>query len=696
MARRLTCLLVFVLCLTWAAQAGSTAVPAEDKPPLPAASPAKETPAPPAEPAATENEAPAPQPEQKPATPAEPATAPAPPPTVAPIPASSVPTAPAPADKPASTPEKPLQAPSAAAPETRPASGGQVLKWVELSVGGLPVRVTAGGVMALHPDAPFRVLKVRSDAWFDIGLQTSLAGLPEVDMNRFHTLAELLGEKVYTQGQVELVVSKGERKLGSVALSARFMPIDWLRKAEAAGSLENRIAFTAKALELTPDDPLLLARLVDLMVEARRYREAVELLEQQPGSLDDPELLSKMADLYQRLGQGFQEAQVLEKLLDKRPKDAQLLERLAGVNEQMERWEKAVLYLEALSQALPEAERGQVWYRLGQDLLKAGRKAEASQTLERATRARPLDPEAWQALAEARAGAGDSAGALEAQRRVASLAPTDQDAHLRLAQSMIEAGKKREAAQELEKAAALRPDDPSLWLRLARIYEELSDRPAQTKAYRQLARLNPRDPDVQFNLAVLLMDQKQPEQALTALEAVAQQRPKDAEVRGLTLEALIRLSRWDQAAALVEAHIKDHPQDPSLLLRLYPSLAKAKPKLMATLLDTAMAAGAKDHRLFELRASLALDQDDTAAAVKALEAEAAALPDNLEIKLKLAGLYESAGKDENALKVYEEILDKDSGFMDAQERYLLLKTRLLHGKERGKNSASPAKSAPAK
>jgi tetratricopeptide (TPR) repeat protein len=254
----------------------------------------------------------------------------------------------------------------------------------------------------------------------------------------------------------------------------------------------------------------------------------------------------------------------------------------------------------------------------------------------------------------------------------------------------------------MEKAAALRPDEPALWLRLARLHEELSDRPAQLKAYRQLARLSPKDPDVQFNLAVLLLDQKQPEAtlatlaALAALEAAAQARPKDADIQGLMLDTLVRLGRWEQVTAAALAQIKDRPGDASLALKLYPQLAKHRPQGAVTLLEAALAGGAKDQRLYQLQAALALDQDDTAQAIKALEAEAQALPANLEIKLRLAGLYESAGQDEKARQAYEEVLDKDPAFDGAQERYLQFKTRLLDSKERGKEPAAPAKRPPAK
>jgi hypothetical protein len=130
------CLCLVVVCLSpglgLAAQAGAAAVPVEDKATPPAVTPVKEAIA-------------APVSEQiAPAAPAPYAT-PAPPT--------------APEDKPALPPERLPLPPVAPVQETRPAAdGGSVLNWIELSVGGLPLRVNAGGVMALHPNAPFRVV----------------------------------------------------------------------------------------------------------------------------------------------------------------------------------------------------------------------------------------------------------------------------------------------------------------------------------------------------------------------------------------------------------------------------------------------------------------------------------------------------------------------------------------------------------
>jgi tetratricopeptide (TPR) repeat protein len=192
-----------------------------------------------------------------------------------------------------------------------------------------------------------------------------------------------------------------------------------------------------------------------------------------------------------------------------------------------------------------------------------------------------------------------------------------------------------------------------------------------------MARLNPNNADVQFTLAVLLMGQKQPEAALTALEAAAQLRPRDQNIQELLIKALARLGRWEQVTDAALAQIKEYPGKAALALKLYPQLTKHRPQGAAILLEAAGAGGAKDPRLYELQAALALDQDDTARAIKTPENGAQVLSDNLEIKLRLADLYEAAGHNEKSLHAYEAILDRDPGYAAAQEPYLKLKTRLL-------------------
>lgn len=421
------------------------------------------------------------------------------------------------------------------------ADSGPYLEFIEFSVAGMRVKVKAGGILALHPDAAFRVIKITSDAWLDLGLMARIKDMPDVDLTQFHTLAELLREQVYTKQEIAVQALKGLHVLGQVQILVRLLPIDWLRLAEAAHKLSDKIKYTKKALELMPDDRLLISRLVDLLVEAKQYREAAELLEEQ-GRLDDhPRALRRLADLYEKLGQAKKAVAVLSKLASANPGDSLLMERLAKLYEQQSRWaEAAEIWQRLLQNQGNDPQRGERYIRLAEVLTQAGKGKEALAAWEQATRLKPRNVKLWRTLAEVRKKAGDQAGSLDALKKASALAPQDRSLVLSLAESLLEAGKKKTAAAYMEKALEQNPRDAALLLRLAKIYDDVKDRKALRRTYKRLAQLNPEDADLHYNLAVLAMDSGDYKQALASLEAAAKVRPADTEIREMTLEVLVQ------------------------------------------------------------------------------------------------------------------------------------------------------------
>ena len=251
-------------------------------------------------------------------------------------------------------------------------SSGTRLLYVDLSVGGLLVKVRAGGVVTVHPDAPFRVIEAKSDSWLGLGLSCRLTEFPELDLNQYHTLAKLLGPRIYDTPNLELEVLKSGEKIGSVRLLVRLLPIDWLRRAADAKELSGKIAFTERAVALTPDDPLLVERLADLYAEAGQFSRAAELLSSHGQSQKDPRWLERLAALYQAAGQKEQAAAALSKLAALRPGDPALLERLALLYEELGRWEEATVLLERLSSLQSGPERAGTLARMAKAQEKAG------------------------------------------------------------------------------------------------------------------------------------------------------------------------------------------------------------------------------------------------------------------------------------------------------------------------------------
>ncbi|MEW5914123.1 MAG: tetratricopeptide repeat protein [Thermodesulfobacteriota bacterium] len=573
--------------------------------------------------------------------------------------------------------------------------GGQELLWVELSVGGQPLRVRAGGVATLHPDAPFKVQEAKTSSWLDLGLSYRLKSLPQVNLDQYHTLTQLLGRHVYNTDQLELEVLKGGQVVGSIHLLVRLLPIDWLRLAREAQSLDDKITYTKKALELTPDDRLLMERLVDLLVEARRYDQAAALLEQQAANQTDPRWLSRLADLYERLGQNQKAAAALSQLAALHPRNAALLDRLAKMYEKDQRWEEAAAVLAKFSDLNSGLDRARALRRLAQAQQKAGQASAALQSLEQAVTLAPRDVELWRELAQARTQAGDRAGALQALTQAAQVAPGDLRLHLDLSRGFLAAGDKRRAAAELEKAAALQPKEPAHLLGLAKLYSDLGDRKALANTYRRLSALQPDDPDLNYNLGVLLFEEGQYADSLRHLQKVASVRPQDKEAQQMLFRTLVRLKRWPQAVAQAKKMLRSRPGDEKLVELIYGALAQERPQDAAALLDLVLAKKPQQVRPYQMRAALALQAEDRAAAIKALSGAAQAQPKNLQVLAQLAGLLEAEERPAEALKVYAKILDQDPNFPGVAERYLALRTQMMRQeRKKGPPSAPPAPPAP--
>ncbi len=581
-------------------------------------------------------------------------------------------------------------APGAAARPASPEDSGPHLRWVEFSLGGLKVRVNAGGVLALHPDALFRVVSMASDSWLDLGLTARLPQMPDVDLSRFHTLTELLGDEVYKTNSLDLVVLKGGHLLGKVRLLVRPLPIDWLRLSQSSTDINDKIKYMRRALDLNPDDKLFLDRLLDLLVEAKRFQEAAKLLEERTASDEDGKLLRRLADIYTQLGQDQKAAATLSKLLAAHPDDRGLLRRLADLHLKLEHYQEAAGALSRLALLAPTGqEKAAVLLQLAGALEKSGKPQQAAKALQEAAVLQPRDPQVFRRLYELRSQTGDQKGALKALAKASALAPEDRELRLALAEARYQAGDKAAAAALLEDILTREPNNLDVLLRLSTIYQELEDKADLAGTYQRLARLRPDDEVLQYNLGVLWYELENYPKALASLRRASELRPKDQEVQNLLLDVLVAMGRWDQVIKMARARLKKGP-DVALLDKLYQPLSEHRPEAMARLLDRALAQKPTDAQPYLLRAALALQKNDTAAAIAALEKGVKVLPNHLPLRWRLAELYQANGQDKKALEALGHILDQDPSYKDAESRYLALKTQLLQEKQDQERTEEPA------
>jgi tetratricopeptide (TPR) repeat protein len=551
------------------------------------------------------------------------------------------------------------------------------LQYLELEMGTARIKVKPGGLITVHPDTPFRVTRIETDSWLGRGLHARLRTLPEADLSRFHTLNELFGEELWNLNELVMDVLKNQDRLGSIRLVVGWLPIDFIRRANSARSLGERIKSIWSAWELSPDDRLLFNQLLDLLVEAGRYKQAAELMEGQSLTREDPALLAKLAELYMRIGQKDRAAAAMSKLLDERPRDPELAERLARLYQDLGRWEEAARLWERLVDISPPHRRSQVYKSLSLALGKAGRGAEALSALQKAAEAAPFNSELWVDLSRAQAASGQSGQAIASLERAVEREPTNRELLIKLGEALLAADRKGEAVARFEQARRLGGADYNLLLKMADIYDKLGDRSGLLKVHQQMQNLRPDDREINYNLGALYWESGEPAQALEHLKKARNPRKPDRELDQLIFSVLVQLGHWKEAVELAGALVKAKPDDLEFIELLYQVMAGHRPGELAELLAGASESNPKAARLYEMRAALALDAKQREQAATVLEQAVKALPDNLEFWRSLAPLYEALGRTQQAMEAYARILELKPDDSEAQERYLQLKTGSL-------------------
>ena len=208
--------------------------------------------------------------------------------------------------------------------------------------------------------------------------------------------------------------------------------------------------------------------------------------------------------------------------------------------------------LRKLEQGDPQ--NAEVLYRLGLVLLREGKHKEAGMRLEAASRLSPESPLVWLTLAQVKLRQGNTAEAARAAARARSLARRDEVLSKALLlydveaiQHHLEAGQAQEAI-ELARQAVVRENAAVFRNLLGKAYALRNNAVEAVQELQEAIRLDPNQAAYYLDLAAVLLDHRTPEPAVVILGNAAQRFPKNAEVvrllgvaylgKGQTREAL--------------------------------------------------------------------------------------------------------------------------------------------------------------
>jgi tetratricopeptide (TPR) repeat protein len=199
----------------------------------------------------------------------------------------------------------------------------------------------------------------------------------------------------------------------------------------------------------------------------------------------------------QRLGR-TNEAEQLTHALAELPNDKPFPDPLADQIEQLKTGEK-------------------VWIDRGDDLIKAGRVAEAETLLEKAVQAYPYSDRALFFLGRAKLRRGDSAGAEAMLARAVALAPDSVEAQMQLGVVRLTRGRPQQAQPCFRAAIRAKPNLPEAWYNLGLTLGKDVNRAECIAAFREAIRLKPNLFEAYLGLSLVLQADGQDQAAIGEL-----------------------------------------------------------------------------------------------------------------------------------------------------------------------------------
>jgi tetratricopeptide (TPR) repeat protein len=244
-----------------------------------------------------------------------------------------------------------------------------------------------------------------------------------------------------------------------------------------------------------------------------------------------------------------------------------------------------------------------------QQLLQAGKPAEAQAVLDDALAKTPSDPEllfskgvaqraqgdtagataSWEkalsikpelvaarhGLAALKVEAGDNEGAVKAYTEILQIDPDFADGHYNLGLALLALGRKDEARGALENAHRLRPDDPDVAVELGRLYALDGKLKEAAELVAPAAEKAKGDAGIQSTYAWMLEKLNRFDEAAVHFEAALAVEPDDDDTRlGLARTYLRIPGKEKQAAAELEALAGRRPNDAAVWLAWGSALGK--------------------------------------------------------------------------------------------------------------------------
>jgi tetratricopeptide (TPR) repeat protein len=299
------------------------------------------------------------------------------------------------------------------------------------------------------------------------------------------------------------------------------------------------------AMEQYPYSSVLMVKKADLMIASRRYREALDLLDQaEVMDSGDINIYILKTDAYLALDLQAKAVEVLEAAIIQFEDDEriELLFELADVYDDYEEFDKVFDCLKLILEADPNNEEALYKICFWTDF--TGRNEESIRVHQRILEEYPYNELAWFNLAAAYQGLKLYEKAIDAYQYAITIDEKFDFAYRNMADAFIRLHRYKEAIEPLEKVIELSRPEDVIYEALGHCYDKLKNYAQARFYYKKASHLNPEDSKLYYKIACTYINEDQTESAVKQLQNALRLQPLQSEFNLAMGECMVDLGRY--------------------------------------------------------------------------------------------------------------------------------------------------------
>jgi len=535
-----------------------------------------------------------------------------------------------------------------------------------------------GETILLHSSDKVRIHEISTNILLNINVRLVSEGfdinalrLEEID------LPALLPDKnIFDHYKFQIFIKYRNKDLGHIVWEIKPYAEDWIEKANRTIDVKKRLAILEHGLRTLPEDSVLWQKLLDEYKSQKRWKKAASMLEASVSKDPNEEVLNELLEVYAAMSSKKKIISVLKKLIKLDPDDLSSRYQLAELYEKIGYNKSATTqYLELLKRA-DKRDRLPIYKSLGYIYSKRGINKRAIKYYLKATKLDKKDANLYYNLSYLYEKTKQKEPADTYLEKAIRLNSKDAGARLELAQRLISKGDLKKAEKYITEILKKKPSSLEALMLKAKVAEKRGQKKELERIYKKIYSLDKGNVTVMFNLGVLNYEKGDLKSSLTYFTKYIEKKPEDAAAHEIIFDIYRRQNNKKAAFEEAEILVKLKPEkadyynyivaylknrdDFQNIIRIMKHGLKANPNRSYL----------KKHLLFAYQKT---GKNDLA--INVIGELLKTNPEDIDILIQMAALYEKNKEFSAALETYKKILTISPDHEKAEEAYLRLRLK---------------------